>query len=94
LTQHGFQVTSHDILTGHDFFETTAAEIQDFDLIMGNPPFSKKNDILKKLFQHGKHFLLLVPLNILESEPRLEMFRKHGISFWLPPKSQVLIYLH
>ena len=51
----------------------------DFDLIVTNPPYTLKDDFLKKCYEYSKPFALLLPLTALEGVKRNEMFRKYGI---------------
>ncbi len=50
-----------------------------FDMIITNPPYSLKNEFLKKCYEYNKPFLLL-PITALEGVERGKMFREHGIS--------------
>lgn len=52
----------------------------DFDMIVTNPPYSLKNDFLKKCYEYNKPFALLLPITALEGVERGEMFREKGIS--------------
>lgn len=47
---------------GLDFFEY---EPESYDIILSNPPFSKKLAVLERLFKSGKPFGILLPLPIL-----------------------------
>ena len=48
---------------GKDFFEYTPKE--DYDYIISNPPFTRKYDILKRLFELEKPFAMILGLPIL-----------------------------
>lgn len=54
-------VFSH-IRTGQDFFEY---EPKQWDIVVSNPPFTRKLDVLKRLHQLGKPYALLLPLPML-----------------------------
>ncbi len=43
-----------------------------------------KNHFIRKCYQIGKPFALLMPLTALESEERQKYFRKHGIELIIP----------
>ena len=61
------------ISNGQDFFKT---EVPDCDYIISNPPYSKKTEVLARLFVIGKPFAMLVgTAGLFESQRRFEMFR-------------------
>jgi hypothetical protein len=76
FTERGYAVICSHIDDGHDFFNYTPAE--HFDCIISNPPFSKKDGVLKRLYELGKPFAVLMPLNSLQGIGRYRYF-KHGI---------------
>ena len=76
LRERGFQVIHSSITDGQDFFEYTPDH---FDLIVSNPPFSKKDKILKRCYELGKPFALLLPVNSLQSQCRVDLFAKYGV---------------
>ncbi len=47
-----------------DFFSNTF----DYDIIITNPPFSIKKQVLKKLFQDSKPFIMIMPVAVLCSK--------------------------
>jgi hypothetical protein len=51
----------------------------DFDMIITNPPYSLKDEFLKKCYEYKKPFCLLLPITSLEGSNRGNMFRKYGI---------------
>ena len=71
----GYQVVRSHIDDGQDFFEY---EPDDYDIIVSNPPFSIKDKILKRLYDLGKPFAILLPMNSLQGKGRYELF-KQGI---------------
>jgi len=74
LTEAGHTVIPTHIATGQDFFQT---EIP-CDYIISNPPFSKKTEILNRLFQLGKPFAMLLGIaGIFDSKQRAELFQAH-----------------
>jgi hypothetical protein len=84
LREHGHTVITSDIMTGQDFFEY---EPDDFwDIQITNTPYSIKDKWLKRSFEIGKPFALLLPVNALHSVGRCNMFREHGIQLVIPPK--------
>ena len=81
LKDNGLNVVGTDIKTGFDFVK----DKQDFnfDLIITNPPYSLKNEFLKKAYEYGKPFALLLPLTALESKERQSLYEKYGIEILL-----------
>ena len=71
----GWHVTRSSIEEGQDFFEYMPEE---FDVIVSNPPFTKKDEVLRRLYEIGKPFAILLPLNSLQGVSRFEYF-KQGI---------------
>ena len=76
LREFGFNVIPTD-----DFFNK---EMLDWDCIVTNPPFSLKDEFLKRCYELGKPFALLMPLTALEGITRQEMYKKFGIQIILP----------
>lgn len=63
-----------------NFFEYDARTLNsDIDCIVSNPPFSLKDKVLKRLFELGKPFAMLMPITALGGKKRQEMFKKYGI---------------
>lgn len=76
LKQHDYKVIS----THKDNFDfLTDIPNFDFDIIITNPPYSLKNEFLKKCYEYDKPFCLLLPLTSLEGIERGKMFREKGI---------------
>lgn len=76
LRARGYQVVCSHINNNQDFFnyEPTA-----WDIIVSNPPFSKKDAVLKRCYQLGKPFALLLPISSLQSAFRGKLFNDYGI---------------
>lgn len=51
----------------------------DFDMIITNPPYSLKDEFIKRCYDYGKPFCLLLPITSLEGIKRGKMFRQKGI---------------
>lgn len=51
------------------------------DCIVSNPPFSCKDDILKKCYEMKIPFALLLPQNSLQSNKRTKMFIDNGLEY-------------
>jgi hypothetical protein len=72
LRNEGHDVIATHIDQGLDFFETN----MECDYIISNPPYSKKGDVLERLFGIGKPFAMLIGVvGLFESQKRFEMFR-------------------
>ena len=76
LKENGFKVisTNKDQIN----FLTQTPEFE-FDVIITNPPYSLKNEFLKKCYEYNKPFLLLLPLTALEGKERNRLYEKYGI---------------
>ena len=75
LKELGFKIIQSHINEGKDFFEY---QPEQWDVILSNPPFSKKDKVLKRLYELEKKFAVLLPLNSLQGKSRYECF-KQGI---------------
>ncbi|MCL2369681.1 MAG: tRNA (adenine-N(6)-)-methyltransferase [Firmicutes bacterium] len=72
--ERGYKVIHSHIGNGQDFFDYTLNE--HYDCIVSNPPFSKKDKVLKRLYELGKPFAVLLPLNSLQGIGRFKSFQK------------------
>ena len=52
---------------------------KDIDIIITNPPYSKKDKFIKRCYELKKPFALLLPVSSLQGINRGEMFAKNGI---------------
>ena len=73
LKECGYQVTSSALAAGQDFFEY---EPPSWDIIVTNPPYSIKDQILARLYELDKPFAVLLPLASLQGKTRFEYFQK------------------
>lgn len=72
LRLEGHTVIESHLDKGDDFFKIKV----ECDYIISNPPYSKKKEILKRLFELNIPFaMLLGVVGIFESQERFEMFR-------------------
>jgi hypothetical protein len=61
-----------------DFFTYTDEELRSFDYVISNPPYSRKTDVLSKLFaSKAKFAVLLGGVGLFEAE-RFELFKRHS----------------
>lgn len=71
LTEEGFDVIRSSLKEGQDFF---IYEPENWDILVSNPPFSKKDDVLKRAFSLDKPFALLLPVNSIQGKARYKIF--------------------
>lgn len=71
----GHTVIFGDITTGQDFFET---EIPVCDIVISNPPFSKKLAVFKKLFDAGIPFAILMNMQAIQYQEIGKLFYDEG----------------
>ena len=73
LRENGFKIinTKKEQI---DFLEQTPDF--KFDVIITNPPYSLKNEFLKKCYEYNKPFLLLLPLTALEGKERNKLYKE------------------
>jgi hypothetical protein len=76
LIDFGFKVVGQ----GEDFFSTD----YDCDVIVTNPPYSKKYEFLERAYQIGKPFAFLMPLTALEGIKRGALYETYGIQLIIP----------
>ena len=61
FSEHGYNIIRSSLKDGKDFFQYEPKE--HYDVIISNPPFSKKDLILKRLNDLHKPFAILLPVN-------------------------------
>ena len=71
LTEKGYTVTRSSLKEGQDFF---TYEPDDWDILVSNPPFSKKDSVLQRAFSFNKPFALLLPVNSIQGKARYKIF--------------------
>ena len=83
LTQNDFDVTFGHIETGQDFFDID--NLQDYDAIVSNPPFSKRQKILERLFDSGVPFAMIMNFNgLFDNKSRWELFKNNRFELLVP----------
>ena len=80
LKEAGFSVINSHIWEGKDFFHY---EPEHYDCIVSNPPFTRKLEVLTRLYEIGKPFAMILGLPILN-------YQEVG-SFFLERDLQLLI---
>lgn len=68
----GYEVVHSHIDEGKDFFEY---EPDHWDIMISNPPFSKKDKVLERTFSFNKPFALLLPANSIQGKARFKIFQ-------------------
>ena len=76
LKNIGFEVIGN----GEDFLTT----YRDCNVIVTNPPYSKKEEFLKRAYELGKPFAFLMPLTALEGIKRGDLYSRHGLQLIIP----------
>ena len=71
LTEKGFGVIRTSLKEGYDFFEY---QPEKWDILVSNPPFSYRDDVLKRAFSFNKSFALLLPVNSIQGKTRYNIF--------------------
>ena len=74
----GYKVICSHIDEGGDFFKY---EPEHYDIIISNPPYSLRNDILKRLFDLEKPFAMLMNTNgLFDSKVRWDLFKNNNFT--------------
>ena len=71
LKEAGHKVIFSHIWLGQDFF---FYEPENYDIIISNPPFTRKLEVLKRLYELGKPFAVILGLPILNYQEVGEFF--------------------
>jgi hypothetical protein len=74
LKRKGFKVVHSHISEGKDFFKYKPKK---WDMIISNPPWSKKDSIIERCYKLGKPWCLLLPITVLQGRRTL-LFKKYG----------------
>ena len=83
LSEFGFDVTYGHIETGEDFFDIK--NFSDYDAVVSNPPFSKRQKILETLFSADIPFAMIMNFNgLFDSKARWELFKNNHFELLIP----------
>lgn len=63
-----------------------------YDIIITNPPYSLKDEFIKRCYELNKPFCLLLPITSLEGVERGKLYRKYGIELLVFDKRCNFIY--
>ena len=73
LNQNGFTCKASE---GRDFLTDT---FDNYDAIITNPPYSKKDAFIERCYASGKPFALLLPVSAIQGIKRGKMFSDYGV---------------
>lgn len=78
LEENGHYVQFEHVNEGKYFFKRSGDSFHFFDYIISNPPYSKKTEVLEKLFSTNVPFaMLLGVVGIFESKNRFDLFKNN-----------------
>lgn len=72
IKREGHNVIFSYIDNGENFFYY---EPEEYDIIVSNPPFSIKDDILKRLYELNKPYAILLPVPALQGQKRFDYIK-------------------
>jgi hypothetical protein len=81
LRENGYQVITTSIHNGYDFLNCKVPE--EINCIITNPPFSLKNEFLKRCYDLKLPFALLLPIQALDTKQRFEYYSKYGLDLMI-----------
>lgn len=87
--QETYQVSYSHINAGNfqrDFFDYSVPELQTYDIIISNPPFSRKVEVFQRLLVAGKPFAMVMNMMALSYHSVSELFVGQPIQFLIPDK--------
>jgi len=79
-----YQIIGTDLLTGENFFDWTPSFT--WSCQVTNPPYSVKFDWLKRSYELGKPFALLLPVETVGAAKAQRLFNQYGIEVVLLDK--------
>lgn len=83
LSKHGFDVNFSHIETGMDFFKYE--DFSNYDAIVSNPPYSKRQKIIERLYEKNVPFAMIMNYNgLFDNRKRFELFRNNGVELLVP----------
>lgn len=74
--ERGYEVINSNLKNNQDFFEY---EPEKYDIIISNPPFSKKDKVLDRLYNLNKPFAILLPIQTLQGKNRFKNFKNKDL---------------
>jgi hypothetical protein len=83
LNRAGFKVTHGHLENGQDFFERK--DLEQYDAIVSNPPFSKRQRVFERLFESGKPFAMITNFNgLFDAKSRWALFKENKFELLIP----------
>lgn len=83
LKEKGYQVECSHIWYGQDFFKY---EPDKWDIIVSNPPFTRKLEVLERVYKLNKPFALILGLPILNYQEVGEFFQNKDLQLLIVDK--------
>ena len=80
LKENGFKVVFSHLRNGQNFFEY---EPEEWDLIVSNPPFTKKREVFERCLSFGKPFALLMSNLWLNDSSPSKLFKERELQLLL-----------
>lgn len=78
----GFEVNHGHIEEGQDFFSYLEPQ---GDIVVSNPPFSKRDAIFERLYEMKVPFALVMNFNgLFDSKKRADLFRQNKVELLIP----------
>lgn len=74
IKENGNKVINSHIDEGKNFFNYEPK--QKYDVIISNPPYSIKDEVIERCYKLEKKFMLLMPLPALQGKKRFSFFEK------------------
>ena len=83
LSKNGFDVNSSHIEEGTDFFDID--NLCEYDAVVSNPPFSKRDKVFEKLFESEVPFAMIMNFNgLFDSKKRWQLFKENDFEMLVP----------
>jgi hypothetical protein len=80
LSGHGYTIVGSDVLDGQNFFDYQPAA---WHAVVTNPPYSIKAEWIRRCYDLGKPFALLVPVETIGRGDVQRMMERHGAELLL-----------
>lgn len=75
LREKGYEVVATHLEDGYDFLTTE----KECDMIITNPPYDIKDSVIKRCYELGKPFALLLSEKAIGGQRRNKLYREHGL---------------
>ena len=79
--ENGYKVIYSHIHNGQDFL--TYKPIEEYDIIITNPPFSIKNKIIERCLELNKPFVLLLSATVIQSASLIKLLERTPELFFI-----------